>query len=50
MKEKNIVSFYNILIISKIISSKYNLCYMYIMCVYIIKYKKSGVLSLTENN
>ena len=60
MTKKNIVSFYNILIIIKFLLSKYNLSFMYIK-VYLIIYKimliiniiipgKIEELSLTENN
>ena len=60
MTKKNIVCFYNILIIIKFLLSKYNLSFMYIK-VYLIIYKimliiniiipgKIEELSLTENN
>ena len=46
MIEKNIVSFYNFLIINKIMLIKHNLCYMYIMFVYVIKYKVMMIINI----
>ena len=45
MIEKNIVSFYNILIIIKIFVSKYNLSFMYIN-LYLIIYKVMLIINI----
>ena len=45
MIEKNIVSFYNILIVIKIFVSKYNLGFMYIN-VYLIIYKVMLIINI----
>ena len=45
MIEKNIVSFYNFLLV-KLCSSKYNLWYMYKMYIYIIKYKVMMIINI----
>ena len=45
MTKKNIVSFYNILIIIKFFLSKYNLSFMYIK-VYLIIYKVMLIINI----
>ena len=45
MTKKNIVSFYNILIIMKFFLSKYNLSFMYIK-VYLIIYKVMLIINI----